>query len=133
MSNQTLLVIDDEESIRDAFTLALEDSPYKVYTAESGRAGLALAQQIDPQLIFLDLNMPGMDGVETLRQLKQIIKDVQVHILTAFHQEYLRPLQELAEEGIEFELTRKPIDTPQIIKIVTAMMKQPNDQHLNPN
>lgn len=130
MPTQTILVIDDEESIRDAFVLALEDSSYLVYTAESGQQGIEIAQRIKPQLIFLDLKMPGMDGVETLRQLRKILDDVRVHILTAFHQEYLRPLQELADQGFDFELTRKPIDSVQIVKIVTAMMRPPSNRHV---
>ena len=66
--------------------------------------------------------MPRMDGVETLRRLKEAYPQLPVHILTAFHEDYLRPLQALAAEGVEFDLTRKPIDAEQIRSIIAAIL-----------
>jgi CheY-like chemotaxis protein len=119
---QRILVIDDEEGIRDAFLLALENESYEVDTAADGLEGLEKAEARRPDLVFLDLRMPRLDGVETLRRLKAGYPELPVHVLTAFHEDYLRPLQVLAAEGVEFDLTRKPIDAEQIRSIVAAIL-----------
>lgn len=126
LNQKKILIIDDEQSIRDAFVLAFVDTDIIVHTAESGMKGLEIAKRENPDLIFLDLKMPEMDGVETLRRLKQVLPKIPVHILTAFHQDYLRPLVELAAEDIDFDLTRKPIDQEQILNIVTMFCSEFN-------
>ena len=67
-----VLVIDDQEAIRKSFELALRRTPYLVETADSGMAGLDKFRQEKHDLIYLDLKMPGMSGVETLRALREI-------------------------------------------------------------
>lgn len=119
---QTVLVIDDEEGVRDAFRLALAGRPYRVATAADGEAGIAAAREQRPDLVLLDLRMPGLDGVETLRRLLADDPTLKVCIQTAFHAEYLRALQQAATEGLSFELVRKPLDTAQIRTIVDAWL-----------
>lgn len=111
-----ILVIDDEEAIRKSFVLALEDSDYQVDTAESGERGIEMEKNEGYDLIFLDLRMPGLNGIETLRGLRKVTPDLKVYIVTAFHQEFLSDLQELRSEGISFELLRKPIGMEEIIE-----------------
>lgn len=120
-----ILVIDDEESVRDAFALALEDTAYGVDTADCGVAGLEKAQQTRPDLIFLDLRMPGMDGVETLRRLHRCCPEIPVFIVTAFYQQFLEPLKQAADEGLQFELARKPLTGDQIREIASGILENP--------
>jgi signal transduction histidine kinase len=65
-----ILVIDDEPTQRLLSRQALEQRGYRVEEAESGEAGLALARQLKPELILLDVMMPGMDGFEVCRQIR---------------------------------------------------------------
>ncbi len=68
--NHTILIIDDEKDIRTALAGILEDEGYQVLCAESGAEGIECVRQELPDLILLDIWMPGMDGLETLGKLK---------------------------------------------------------------
>jgi DNA-binding response OmpR family regulator len=80
-----VLVIDDEESIVDLIKLGLKYEGFQVESAFDGPEGLAAAQRVDPDLIILDSILPGVDGLEVLRQLRlnPITRDVPVLMLTA--------------------------------------------------
>lgn len=80
-----VLVIDDEESIVDLIKLGLKYEGFQVEAAFDGPEGLAAAQRIDPDLIILDSILPGVDGLEVLRQLRlnPTTRDVPVLMLTA--------------------------------------------------
>lgn len=82
-----MLVVDDDSTIRAMIALMLRTCSVKVYDARSGREGIAVAQLIRPQLILLDLTMPGMDGVEVVKQLRnhpdETLQKVPVLIFTA--------------------------------------------------
>jgi CheY-like chemotaxis protein len=122
MEMKKILVIDDEESVRKAFSLALEDSDYIVDTVESGEKGLEKYRNQGYDLIYLDLKMPGMNGVETLREIRKINYDVPVYIVTAFHQEFFEQLQSVQGEGISYELLNKPVNLDQIIMVTKGVL-----------
>ncbi|MCK9532183.1 MAG: response regulator [Gammaproteobacteria bacterium] len=119
-----ILVIDDEPGVRDAFSDALDDMA-QVDTAASGEEGLAKADEATPDLIFLDLKMPGIDGVETLRRLQQSAAGVPVFIVTAFHREFMDRLQEAAQAGLLFNVLDKPLDSDQIRVIARSVFEGP--------
>ena len=77
-----ILVIDDEPSIINLVTAYLQPEGYEVYTASDGNAGLKAARTFKPDLIVLDLMLPGMDGIELLSHLRRE-SDVYVIMLTA--------------------------------------------------
>jgi len=120
-----ILVIDDEEAIRKAFVLALEDTAYQVDTAESGEKGIEMAKEANYDLIFLDLKMPGMNGVETLRELRKMDKDVPIYIITAFYEEFFEELKGVEKDGIDFEVLRKPFRSEQIVLTAKSMLNGP--------
>ena len=117
-----VLVIDDDSAIRKSFELALEDTDLYLDTAESGMKGLELIRNAGYDLVFLDLKMPELDGVQTLRGIRGMDSDVPVYILTAFHREFLDPLKAAVSDGLEFELVRKPIDTTQIVELTIGAL-----------
>jgi len=79
---QKILVIDDEQSILNLVSAYLRPEGYEVYTATDGRTGLKAARAYKPDLVVLDIMLPGMDGIEVLSQLRRE-SDVYVIMLTA--------------------------------------------------
>jgi len=124
--SKRILVIDDEPAVRKSFLLALEDVGYGVEVAASGDAGLEKFKRNNYDVVFLDLKMPGKNGVETLRDLRTLNRDVPVYIITAFAKEYLEDLGALSHEGINFELLTKPIGGEQIRSITKGILNNPS-------
>jgi len=82
MSNAKILVIDDEPNIVNLVAAYLKPEGYEVYTAEDGLQGLKAARAFKPDLIVLDVMLPGIDGIEVLTRLRRE-SDVYVILLTA--------------------------------------------------
>jgi len=79
-----VLLIDDDAGIRKVTALALEDAGYEVMTAPNGESGIQLFLQWSPHIVITDVGMPGMDGLEVLRRIKEIDPDKEVIVTTAF-------------------------------------------------
>jgi DNA-binding NtrC family response regulator len=122
---KSILVIDDEEGIRRSFILALEDSDYSIDTAASGEAGIEKRKIKPYDLIFLDLKMPGLNGVETLDRIRKLDEYVPVYILTAFYKDYFQQLKVVRDKGIDFNIIQKPIGMDQIIKATKGILEGP--------
>jgi two-component system alkaline phosphatase synthesis response regulator PhoP len=86
MNNATILVIDDEPNILNLTTAYLQAEGYTVHTAVDGPTGLKTAQILKPDLLVLDVMLPGMDGIELLTRLRRE-SDVYVIMLTAKSEE----------------------------------------------
>jgi two-component system nitrogen regulation response regulator NtrX len=78
-----ILVIDDEAAIRDTMRMILEYEGYEVLLAGSGQEGLQVAHAESPDLVFLDIKMPGMDGLETLTRLRALSESLPVVMVSA--------------------------------------------------
>lgn len=81
-----IMVVDDEENIRFLYKEELMDEGYDVVLAASGQEALDLLADTKPDLLTLDIKMPGMDGIETLRKIKEIDKELPVVLCTAYGQ-----------------------------------------------
>lgn len=84
-----VLLIEDEPDVLELYRLKLTLDDYDVVTAQDGREGLAKAKSELPELIFLDIKMPGMDGFEVLKHLRDDAKtkNIPVVILSNFDEE----------------------------------------------
>ncbi len=79
-----VLFIDDEEGIRKVISITLEDAGYEVLTAADGTSGVELCQEKSPHVVITDIRMPGMDGIEVLKKIKERDPDKEVIVVTAF-------------------------------------------------
>lgn len=78
----TLLLIDDEEGIRKVLSLSLRRDGYQVLTAEEGGKGIEMFRQNLPPIVLTDVKMPGIDGIEVLKRVKEIDPDTEVIVIT---------------------------------------------------
>ena len=85
----TVMIVDDHEMVRQGASGYLEAQPdiTVVAEAESGEEAVRLAREHIPNVVLMDLVLPGMDGVEATRQVKDISPRTQVIVLTSFHQD----------------------------------------------
>ena len=86
-----LLLVDDEEAIQMVYREEFESDGYQVVSALNGQSGLDKFKEENPDLVILDIQMPGMNGVEVLRQMKMLNPLVPV-ILSSAYQEFKRDL-----------------------------------------
>lgn len=120
-----ILIIDDDDGVRDAFDLALSALGYDIETAADGLSGIAAAARRRPDLIFLDLKMPGIDGVETLRRLAVLhTPPAPVYIVTAFARDFLAQLKQARDEKLAFQIAAKPLNAEQIREVTRMALKE---------
>lgn len=79
---ERILVVDDDKIIQELIAILLRGKEYEVYTASNGEAGLRLAEELNPDLILMDYQMPEMDGLQALREIKRRNAQMYVIILT---------------------------------------------------
>ena len=84
-----ILVVDDEIAIRNLLKEFLSRKGYDVYTASDGRAAIAEVKEIRPHIVLLDIMMPGMGGMDTLKEIRKIDPRVGVIMVTAIADEEL--------------------------------------------
>src|SRR5262249_50436455 len=82
MPKSRILVIDDEAPIRDSLKMTLEYEGYEFIGAATGQEGLALAEREAPDLVLLDVKMPGMDGLEVLERLRHMTETLPVVVIS---------------------------------------------------
>ncbi|RJQ46917.1 MAG: sigma-54-dependent Fis family transcriptional regulator [Nitrospiraceae bacterium] len=110
-----ILVVDDEPGILHSFKKVLGRQDYSVTTASSGEEALEKVDREHPSLVIMDVNMPGMDGIETLKQLKSLEPLLTVVIMTAFS------TSEKAITAMKFgayDYITKPVDNDMLLSLV---------------
>jgi len=111
----TVLIIDDDDQLRKSFDKLLKEEAYQVKCAASGEAGLELVRHELPDLIILDMRLPGMNGLETFKAIHAIEPKLPVIIMTAFG------TTETAIEATKigaFDYVLKPFDIPDMLGII---------------
>lgn len=118
-----ILIIDDENKIRMILESLLTDEGYLVKGAANGHEGLDLVESFNPDLIILDMKMPGISGEEVLQQLTKSAFDGKIIILTAFGS---IPNAVKAIHSGAFDYITKPFDTPDLLLTVKRAVNQVN-------
>ncbi len=116
-----ILVVDDEEPVRDVLCEYFESQGFGVEGAPDGEAALAALGRLRPDLVLLDVRMPGIDGVEVLRRIRRADPDVPVIMVTA--NEDVALAKEMLKLGA-FDYVAKPFDFSYLDRAVTAGLRR---------
>ena len=112
-----VLIVDDDRGIRFTLEGIIEDEGYKVKGAEDGYQAIKLAKETHFHWVFMDIRMPGINGVETYLEIKKISPESKVVMMTGFSVEELVDLA--LEQGV-FAVLHKPLPVGQIFKILKS-------------
>ncbi|KKM97319.1 hypothetical protein LCGC14_1169230, partial [marine sediment metagenome] len=111
MAREKILVIDDEPDIGWLFSKILSEEGYKVLISLNGEEGISKIKKEKPDLVFLDLKLPGMDGMEILQEIRTFNKDLLVIVLTAY--ETVKTAVEAMKLGA-YDYLSKPVNIERI-------------------
>ena len=114
-----ILVVDDLKGMRVTLGGILEDEGHNVVLAENGYQAIEAAKQTSFGLIFMDIKMPGINGVQTFREVKKINPQAAVIMMTAYSVEDLG--REALEEGA-YAVVYKPFDIENILSIIESAL-----------
>ncbi len=116
-----ILVIDDERMICDLLRAAFSAHGHEVITATSGREGLSVFQHLNPRFTLLDLNMPGMDGIEVLQKIREVDPQASVIVLTGGGSDAL----EIRARGLGVtDFLRKGLPLEMLVKTMDRVMQR---------
>lgn len=120
---QKILIVDDEDDIREFIGYNLTREGYSVYSASNGKEALEVALQVQPHLILLDMMMPVMDGRQTCEAIRETpeLKDTMVIFLSAVHEEQCQI--ESYQAGADDYIT-KPVSMRVLCSRINAIMKR---------
>lgn len=122
MSKARILVIDDDQVILDMLQIALRNAEYEVLPAVDGDIGLDIFRKEKPDLVVVDIAMPGIDGYQVVEQIRGLEVEkghIPIIILTAHHISVMRAYAE--ELGADLYLT-KPIAPQKLIEHITELI-----------
>lgn len=120
MTKEKILIIDDEPDIGLFFSKILSREGYQVFISMDGEEGISKIKNEKIDLVFLDLKLPGMDGIEVLREIRRFDRNLLVIILTAYGT--VRSAVEAMRLGA-YDYLAKPVDIKKIIVIIKNALK----------
>jgi CheY-like chemotaxis protein len=118
-----ILLVEDDEMNRDMLSRRLERRGYQVVIAVDGGQGLMLARSEAPDLILMDMSLPGLDGWEATRQLKAVPTTHAIPILALTAHAMSGDRQKAVEAGCD-DYDTKPIEFPRLLGKIQALLAQ---------
>jgi response regulator RpfG family c-di-GMP phosphodiesterase len=115
-----ILIVDDEIGPRESLRMILKPN-YNVYAVENGYAAIQMIQQTEMDVVTLDLKMPGISGIDTLKEIRVIDPDVMVIIITGYGT--LKSAIEAIRYGV-FDYIPKPFNVPEILSIIDKSIQR---------
>ncbi len=114
-----ILVVDDAEFMRSKIKLILEAEAFEVIEAEDGYEAVKLYKKVSPDVVTMDINMPGKSGLETIKDLRLIDPKAQIVVVTSMGAE--RMIRDAIQYGA-VNFIMKPFDDEQIVEVIKKLV-----------
>lgn len=118
----SILIVDDEFGVRESLKMILKPN-YQVHTAANGEEALQCIQKDQIDLVTLDLKMPGLSGLEVLREIKKNNPEIEVVVITANDNE--KNIKEATRYGVDF--ITKPFNVPDLLNSLNRSLEKQKD------
>ncbi|RLC49759.1 MAG: response regulator [Candidatus Cloacimonadota bacterium] len=118
-----ILIVEDNEDMQLLLTTILADEGFLIHQAYEEKSALKIFERVKPQLVLLDLRLPGIDGISVYKKMKEIDKDVMVFIITAYGDKYIE--RKVRELGANDYFT-KPFDNRLLIENIKNTLSKIN-------
>jgi two-component system response regulator (stage 0 sporulation protein F) len=120
-----VLVVDDQVGIRVLLVEVFSTEGYETYQASNGKAALQIVREKRPDLVLLDMKIPGMDGLEILKQIREFDPSIKVIMMTAYGE--LAMIRKATDLGALMHFT-KPFDIDELRAAVNHELQHPKDR-----
>ncbi|AZN39110.1 response regulator [Paenibacillus albus] len=120
LENKKVLIVDDQNGIRILLMEVFSSEGYTTFQAPNGKLALEIVKSENPDLVLLDMKIPGMDGLEILKHVKAINKDIKVIMMTAYGE--LDMIKEATDHGALMHFT-KPFDIDEMRMAVNLQLR----------
>lgn len=114
----SILIVDDDEGMCETLSDVMEDKGYNTSIALDGHGAVEKVREMDFDVVLMDIRMPGMNGVETFKQIKGIQPETAVVIMTAYAVEDL--IGEALREGV-YGVLHKPFDMERVLDLIESV------------
>jgi DNA-binding NtrC family response regulator len=120
----SILIVDDDAGMLETLADIMTARRYDVSTAESGETAVAFVRRREPDVVLMDIKMPGLSGVQALRAMKQIAPDITVIMMTAFtHDELVAE----ARRATAVAIVAKPLDLDHVLDLIDRVAQSRGD------
>jgi len=119
----TILVVDDEPRIADTLAIILRQAGYAVHAVYNGEDALASIAAHPPSLVIMDVVMPGIDGIEVAKLLREAHPNLLV-LLFSGNADTQQMLDKAEQRGDAFEILAKPVPPPQMLAKIASLLDQ---------
>ncbi len=126
MMKKKLLIVDDQNGIRILLMEVFSSEGYETYQASNGKLALEIVKSVSPDLVLLDMKIPGMDGLDILKHIKQIDSSIKVIMMTAYGE--LDMIKEATDLGAVMHFT-KPFDIDELRAAVNNQLRNTDNEY----
>ena len=120
----TVLAVDDEDDLCWAFETGFKGEEFDVVTARTGEAAIEMLKMYKYSIVILDSKLPGMDGFEAAKIIKEINPDAYIIIFTGYYDREDKEIQEGLKSGLYYDFLCKPFELDDVSRIVKKIIKE---------
>ena len=128
MAKGKILLIDDEQIFLVAHHEELQDAGYEIVTALTGKDAIAVAEKEKFDIVYVDLIMPDMNGVEVCKEMKKVSPDTVVGLVSGQPKEILKYWKSFLDAGGKDKILRKPLRDKELIKVTEDIIEERKEE-----